>query len=157
MKKLIILALLLMPVSSYAQGMHTIQDLLEALMPSSCPDGMVLVAAPNTEVSFCIEANERSSTSYYNAVITCANLGRHVCTKDQWWKGSATNGVNNMCSHNWEWTGTMDYAGTGGHHQVVSGAAECTRMSWAWTDQHNNGEGNQVYRCCKGGFSSIFK
>ena len=135
---------------------HSIEELYQALMPSSCSEDMVIVGEPGAPGTFCIEANQRSNASYRDAVITCAMEGRHVCTRNEWWTASTTEGVNNMCNHDWEWVGDQDHAYSSGHLQIMAGGAECTRMDWAWTDQHNNGEGSRPYRCCQGGITILF-
>lgn len=132
-----------------------IDDIREELIPSDCPSDMALGGEAGSESAFCIEIDERPSTSYYSAVKTCAALGRHVCTQNQFWVGTAMAGVNGMCN-NWEWVGDWDDANTSGHLQVIIGGNGCTVQSWAWAGQHNNGNGNQPYRCCKGGISAIF-
>lgn len=131
-------------------------QLKEMLAPSSCPSDMVMVGLAGTESAFCIEKEERASTWYQDAVRVCANAGRHVCSGDQWYLGSQVSGVNNMCNHNWEWTNTRDHGYTNGHLMVTYGAAECTRQSWSWADQHNNGSTTNPYRCCQGGMPLYF-
>ena len=132
-------------------------NLFEMLAPSSCPSGMVLAGKAGTESAFCIEANERSSVQYQAAASICASAGKYVCTTNQWYIGSQTSGVNTMCSHNWEWTGSKDHAHSSGHLQISQGGAECTRKTWDWTDQHNNGATARNYRCCFGGISAFFE
>lgn len=132
-----------------ATGLH------EELMPTSCDTDSALGGVAGTESAFCIEKNERSATSYYEAVNTCAGLGRHVCTQNQFWIGTKIAGVANMCN-NWEWVGDRDDANSSGHLQVVMGGNGCIIQSWAWAGQHANGNGSQPYRCCQGGISGLF-
>ena len=122
-----------------------------ASMPTGCPGGMVLGGLGGSQSAFCIETNEHSSASYYEATRTCAAAGRAVCTLDQWWIGTDLAGMVGMCGQNWEWVSNTDHANGSGHLRIIVGGNGCITQSWAWSGQHNNGAGSQTYRCCSGG------
>jgi len=143
--------------TQHVSALTTQDTLLQRLAPTSCPTGMVLAGKAGTESAFCIDANERPATFYQDAMTKCAVADLYVCTTNEWYIGSQTVGVNGMCNNNWEWTGSKDHAYTSGHLQIVQGAAECTRKSWAWTDQHNNGVSSYTYRCCSGWLAAVFE
>ncbi len=66
----------------------------------TCPSGFVSV---NDE--YCIEKNERTATTWWNAVATCGSLNAHLCKWDEWYF-AATNaiplGLINLTGA-WEW------------------------------------------------------
>ena len=134
-----------------------VDTLMNALMPASCPSGMFMAGKAGTETAVCVETAERSAAYYDVASVTCGNLGRHVCTRGQWWAGYNTGEMSSACG-NWEWTGSQDHGRNGeGFLQITVGAGNCPwQTSWSWSGQHNNRGGPNAYRCCTGGTSTMF-
>lgn len=75
----------------------------------TCPAGFVSV---NDE--YCIEKNERTATTWWNAIEICGNLNAHLCEIYEWYfaalNGSSL-GMTNLTG-NWEWIGDAAGGGT---------------------------------------------
>ena len=75
----------------------------------TCPPGF---ASVNDE--YCIEKNERSATTWWNAIQICGSLNAHLCEIYEWYfaalNGSSL-GMSNLTG-NWEWIGDTAAGGT---------------------------------------------
>ena len=125
--------------------------------PTSCPEGMVGVAAERG--GFCIEIDQTFSGDIRKAEKTCAAGGKRLCTASEWRTAceAATAGklqLKNMIG-DWEWTGTLaikevtgqatDYGATGDLNAVLMGLSDCktNRDYQTWRTETIAG------RCCK--------
>ena len=125
--------------------------------PSSCPDGMVGVAAERG--GFCIEVERTFTADFYKAEKACGIVGKRLCQAAEWRTAceEAATGklpLKNMIG-DWEWTGTQaikevpgeatDYGGTGQLTSVLMGKSDCKteRDYQVWRTENISG------RCCK--------
>ena len=75
----------------------------------TCPTGFVSV---NNE--YCIEPNERTATTWWNAIQICGSLNAHLCEIYEWYFAALNGpslGMTNLTG-NWEWIGDTAGAGT---------------------------------------------
>jgi len=125
--------------------------------PTSCPEGMVGVAAERG--GFCIEIDRSFTADYRKAEKSCAISGKRLCQALEWRTAceAAAGGklpLKNM-SGKWEWTGTQaikevpgestDYGGTGELRSILLGQSDCKteRDYQTWRSETIAG------RCCK--------
>jgi hypothetical protein len=90
---------------------------------------------------FCIEVNERTGDTWWNAAKTCGDLNAHLCSWNEWYyvcqkSGSGTINMTN----DWEWT--MDGIAGGTPKATVVGDGSCTNSGT------NSMSANTSYRCC---------
>jgi len=101
----------------------------------SCPSDMTQRA------DFCIENNERGHASWYDAINSCFNVGRRLCSTMEWMMACRnTSGTSlNQMTGNWEWTANV----TRGPYEYAHRMHDCGN-----SDHDSWGSGNH-YRCCK--------
>lgn len=133
------------------------QQAVSTAAPTSCPAGMVGVAAERG--GFCIELDQTFSGDARKAEKTCAAAGKRLCTASEWRTAceAATSGhlqLKNMIG-DWEWTGTQiikelpgvsaDYGASGELNAVLMGQSDCktNRDYPTWRTENIAG------RCCK--------
>src|SRR6266852_900683 len=118
--------------------------------PTSCPQGMVGVAAERG--GFCIEIDQTFSGDLRKAEKTCAIAGKRLCAKSEWRQAceQAQKGqipLKNMIG-DWEWTGSQVFKEVVGNTMdlrfVLLGEADCTaeRQYQPWRSEVISG------RCC---------
>jgi hypothetical protein len=123
--------------------------------PSTCPDGMVGVAAERG--GFCIEIDQTFSGDFRKAEKACAIGGKRLCQVPEWQRACEQAKVGKLSLKDmigdWEWTGTLDRVESGGGalgaiediRNVLFGRSDCQARhiipSWK----------AEVYagRCCK--------
>jgi hypothetical protein len=125
--------------------------------PTSCPEGMVGVAAERG--GFCIEIDHSFTADYRKSVQACALKGKRRCDASEWRTAceQAKEGklpLKNMVG-SWEWTGTefvrdapgdaADYGASGRLTVIVLGRSDCKTERYYETWKTENMEG----RCCK--------
>ena len=119
--------------------------------PSSCPEGMIGVAAERG--GFCIEIDQTFSGDLRKAEKTCAIAGKRLCAKTEWRQAceQAQQGripLKNMIG-DWEWTGSQVFKEVVGNTMdlrfVLLGESDCTaeRQYQPWRSEVISG------RCCK--------
>ena len=119
--------------------------------PSSCPEGMIGVAAERG--GFCIEIDQTFSGDLRKAEKTCAIAGKRLCAKSEWRQAceQAQQGripLKNMIG-DWEWTGSQVFKEVVGNTMdlrfVLLGESDCTaeRQYQPWRSEVISG------RCCK--------
>ena len=126
--------------------------------PTSCPQGMVGVAAERG--GFCIEIDQTFSGDLRKAERTCAGSGKRLCSASEWQQACrlAASGMlplKNMIG-DWEWTGSQtlkdtpgsigaDYGGAGDLQSILMGQTDCkTEHNYqTWRNESIAG------RCCK--------
>ena len=126
--------------------------------PTSCPEGMVGVAAERG--GFCIEIDQTFSGDLRKAERTCAASGKRLCSASEWQHACrlAASGMlplKNMIG-DWEWTGSQalkdtpgttgaDYGGVGDLQSILMGQTDCKteRNYQTWRNENIAG------RCCK--------
>jgi hypothetical protein len=113
--------------------------------PSSCPEGMVGIAAERG--GFCIEIDHTFSGDLRTAERACAMGGKRLCDASEWHQAcdQAQNGrlsLKNMIGA-WEWTSSI--GSTRPLTSVLVGQADCTaeRNYQPWKSEIISG------RCCK--------
>ena len=90
---------------------------------------------------FCIEVNERSASTWWNASKFCGDQDSHLCSWDEWYYTCQKTGSGTInMTNDWEWTDE----GQGGAipSANVVGNGGCISSS---TDDMNN---TNTYRCC---------
>lgn len=90
---------------------------------------------------FCIEVNEHSADTWWNASKACGDQNSHLCSWDEWYyvcqkSGSGTINMTN----DWEWTNSGQPGGT--PTATVLGNGSCTSSS---TETMSN---TKTFRCC---------
>jgi len=133
------------------------QQTVSTAAPTSCPEGMVGVAAERG--GFCIEIDHSFTADYPKSVQACALKGKRRCDASEWRTAceQAKEGklpLKNMIG-NWEWTGTefvtpasgdvADMGATGRLMIIVLGQSDCKTVRYYETWKTENMEG----RCCK--------
>ena len=133
------------------------QQVVSTAAPTSCPEGMVGVAAERG--GFCIEIGPSFTSDYRKSVQACAMKGKRRCDASEWRAAceQAKEGklpFQDMIGH-WEWTGTefvrdapgdaADYGASGILTVIVLGQADCTTERYFETWKNENMKG----RCCK--------
>ena len=119
--------------------------------PSSCPEGMIGVAAERG--GFCIEIDQTFSGDLRKAEKTCAIAGKRLCAKSEWRQAceQAQQGripLKNMIG-DWEWTGSQVFKEVVGNTMdlrfILVGESDCTaeRQYQPWRSEVISG------RCCK--------
>tara|TARA_Y100001968_G_C19405056_1_gene743191 strand:- start:1669 stop:1965 length:297 start_codon:yes stop_codon:yes gene_type:complete len=90
---------------------------------------------------FCIENTERGYTNWYDAINTCFNQGRRLCSTMEWMMACRnTSGTSiSQMTGNWEWTSNV----TRGPHEHAH------RMHDCGNSDHSSWGSNNHYRCCK--------
>jgi len=113
--------------------------------PSSCPEGMVGIAAERG--GFCIEIDHTFSGDLRTAERTCAMGGKRLCDASEWHQAceQAQNGrltLKNMIG-DWEWTSSI--GSTRPLTSVLVGQVDCSaeRNYQTWKSEVISG------RCCK--------
>ncbi len=80
------------------------------IAPSTCPDGMVGVAAERG--GFCIEIDQTFSGDFRRAEKACAVGGKRLCQVPEWQRACEQAAAGKLPLKNmigdWEWTGTLD-------------------------------------------------
>ena len=101
---------------------------------ANCPSGMTQFA------DFCIENEERGGQDWRNAIDTCFNNGRRLCSAMEWMMACRQNpgSVNNM-TNNWEWTSDI----TRGPYEYAVRLHDCGNSS-----DHSGWGNHYSYRCC---------
>lgn len=96
-----------------------------------------------TEVNstYCIEINERTSTYFYQAAITCNGNNARLCKWGEWYYACQKAGVAtiNMTNSNWEWTDDAANATV-----RVAGLSSCTALNVSNVTTTTL----RPYRCC---------
>ena len=147
-------------IAHQSVGDSRVDDLMELLAPSSCPSGMSLVNPAGSERAFCAETGQRGPSYYKEAQKACGDVGRHVCTEQEYYEASQALGPSGWCgSSQWHWTGTMGERGAadGDLHLIIGYYADCRRTDWGWSGFSGNQSGPYWYRCCSGGLSALFR
>jgi hypothetical protein len=125
--------------------------------PSSCPEGMVGVAAERG--GFCIELDRSFTADYSQSVQACALTGKRRCDASEWRTACEQAKAGKLPLKNmtgkWEWTGTevvkeapgdaADYGASGRLTIIVLGEADCKTERYfdTWKKERMAG------RCCK--------
>lgn len=107
-----------------------------------CPSGFVQVSN-----QFCIEQEERTAETFWNAVVACFNEDARLCDWNEWYQSciDSSLGLNDMVN-NWEWCDNAVNWHTGSNQSYVriAGETDCTDAA--------NGlpttGGLRNYRCC---------
>ena len=74
---------------------------------------------------FCIEVNERSATTWWDASKLCGDQDAHLCTWDEWYYTCQKSGSGTINMINdWEWTNTGQPGAT--PTATVVGNGSCT-------------------------------
>lgn len=101
-----------------------------------CPDGMMAATS-----QFCIDLDERSPISFFDAAAACTQEGKRLCTWGEWFNACQLRtalGLANMVN-NWEYTD--DTANEDNSVRLVG--PNCSNATaWYVSNEH------QSYRCC---------
>ena len=103
----------------------------------TCPTGFVSV---NDE--YCIEKNERTATTWWNAIQICGSLNAHLCEWSEWYLGAA-NAINLELLNV---IGNREWVSEGGSGVVVKFVGPDSITESATT---NNPLDLNSFRCCK--------
>lgn len=102
---------------------------------NTCPSGYADAG------DYCIEQNERSPASWWDATVTCKNAGAQLCPLIQWYPACIQGLASNM-TNNYEWIGDMAYH-VSQYHAVYIGSGSCTSGSVT-----PPGSSSFNFRCC---------
>jgi hypothetical protein len=129
---------------------------VSTVAPSTCPDGMVGVAAERG--GFCIEINQTFNGDFRKAEKACAIVGKRLCQVPEWQRACEQAAAGKLSLKkmigDWEWTGTLDRVEIGGGdalgaiediRNVLLGKSDCqvTHIIPGWKAEVYSG------RCCK--------
>jgi len=101
---------------------------------SSCPSGFTMIGEAGKRGTFCIDSNQRSAQTFYNAKSTCHNLSlaegnAFLCSHNEWYKACDIGGPTGMTGDK-EWVAEFNYAYWPPHQMGLSaGFSGCSSVS----------------------------